>query len=208
MRFHLGIQLTRTGGLLAIAALLLLAAIAMPWYVMTSASGGTTGTMTYYLPTSTKAGGTVLTGCSSGVCAASQLSYAGSQENNTGNLATAVFYVLLVGLVCAVAGALLGLFTVLGPSWRRLSSILGLVALVTAIVAPLMWFAALPTMFGKDFSGHSGSGPWSSFVGSTTTAGGVKVTWAPSFGWYFSLAAFGVLLLALIWMLRKGRNNP
>jgi len=199
MRFHLGIQLTRTSGLLTIAALLLLVAIATPWYVVNSSAGGSQS-LAYYLPTSTTAGGTVLVGTA-------QNSYADYHLNNTGDLATAVFYVLLVGLVCAAVGAVFALFTALPSFVRRLSSLLGLIALIAAIAAPLLWFAALPGAIGKDLPSHTGSGPWSSFFGSTTIAG-VSQNWAPSFGWYFSLGSFVVLLIGLIWMLRKRPSGP
>jgi ribose/xylose/arabinose/galactoside ABC-type transport system permease subunit len=173
--------------------------------VVSTSSGAGVSTIAYYPSTSTKANGTVLTGCD-GLCGTFQYSYATTHLNNTGNWATALFYVLLVGLLCAVAGALIGLFTGLSPAWRRFPTILGFVAMITAIAAPLMWLVALPGAYGKDSQGHTGSGPWSSFFGSHS-ASGLTTNWAPSFGWYFSLAAFVVLLIGAIWMMRKGSKT-
>ena len=204
-----------------IGAILLIAAAFIPWYSWQEKAtvyGATiSGTFNTYpgLPTEN---GTVQSSnsCSNlpnGVSCPSSTSssYSKLNLNNTGQLAEAGFYMLIVGFALGLIGGVLGLAS--GRNSRRAAPAIALaiIAMILAIAAVGMFAGLLPNAIGKDSPGHTGDGPWSSFFGSTSNSSfqGVPSTgnWGPGIGWYLTIGAFVVLVIGLV-ILYAARKNP
>jgi uncharacterized membrane protein len=197
-----------------IGALLLIVSAFMPWYMEQFSSNGATITSNAY-PGIPSSNGTIQFSCSglpSGANCLSQSSYKDSHLNNTGNIAEAGYFLAIVGFVLGLVGAILGLMSRNNPRRAGPAMALATVAWIIAIAAVGLFAAALPGAIGNDTPGHSGSGPWSSFAGSSTTSGvfGVPLsgtfTWGPAVGWYLAIAAFVLMLVGAILIMRFRRD--
>ena len=187
-----------------VGAILLVAALFMPWYTESfSASGITVGENAY--PGFPSTNGTIQYTCSglpSGASCEPQTSYSDAKLNNSGTIAEVGFFLIIVGVIFGIIGAIIGFTSRNNPRRARSAATMAIVAMIVAIAAVGLFAAALPTAIGQDTPGHSGSGPWSSFFGSTSASRfgltGGTLSWGPSIGWYLAIAAFVVLLVGMV----------
>jgi hypothetical protein len=198
----------RLGGIIVlIGAILLIAALFTPWYIETSSEHGESISVNAY-PGTPGQNGTIKYTCSgfpSGFSCPTQTSYSSENLNSTGMIAEYGFFLVLVGIVFGILAALLGLISGGNPKRARPAMALAVLALILALVAPAMFAAALPGAIANDTKDHpSGSGPWSSFIGSGNISG-LNLTWGPGVGWYLTIGAFVLFLIGviLLWRARK-----
>lgn len=205
-----------------IGAVLLVSTVFVPWYSYQSkntAPGGRTGTITLNsYPGFLDENGTIQCSSTGGIappCPYSQTSYQEANYNNTGAIAETGFVLLAAGFLLGLVGALLGL--VYRGNARRVAPaiILTAIAVILAVVAPVLFMAQLPGAQSNDIPAYhrpTSSGPWSSFFGSTSLTAPSGITenfsWGPGLGWYLSFAAFAILLVGLILLLRYRKDPP
>jgi hypothetical protein len=200
-----------------VGAVLLVAALLMPWYSIGISGNGASETGSFY-PGTPSSNGTVRYSCSSssgGPNGSSpcptQESYSSADLNNTGTVAETGFFLLVVGGLLGAAAGAIGLTTMSRRDGSAAVLAIATVALVVAVAAPGLFAASLPGAISKDTPGASGSGPWSSFYGSSSNGSGTpnaqSFTWGPGLGWYLSFGAFAVLLVGLI-LYAKNRRDP
>ena len=215
-------QRRRLGAIVVlVGAILLIVAVFVPWYTWqnkASEYGATiTGTINTY-PGLPSQNGTIQYSysCSNlpkGVSCPSSTSssYSKLNLNNTGQLAEAGFYMLIAGFVLGFIGAVLGLMSGGNPRRAGPAIALAVIAMILGIAAVGLFAGMLPSAIGKDSPGHTGTGPWSSFFGSSsnTSFEGIPAsgTWGPAVGWYLTIGAFVVLLIGLI-ILIVARKDP
>ncbi len=196
-----------------VGAILLVAALFMPWYTESFSASGITVSENAY-PGFPSTNGTIQYTCSglpSGASCEPQTSYSDAKLNNSGTIAEVGFFLIIVGVIFGIIGAIIGLTSRSNPRRARSAATMAIVAMIVAIAAVGMFAAALPTAIGQDTPGHSGSGPWSSFFGSTSASRfgitGGTLSWGPSIGWYLAIAAFVVLLVGMV-VLMRARKDP
>jgi len=196
--------------IILIGAILLIAALFVPWYSEETSGFGITETVNAHpgLPSSN---GTLTFSCSGTSSCPSQTSYSDQNQNNTGAVAETGFFMLLGGFVLGLLAAILGLMSRGKPGRPTAALGLAVLALILAIAAPGLFAASLPGAISKDTPNHTGSsGPWASFYGSTSASvegTTFTTTWGPAIGWYLSIAAFVILLIGVILLLRA-RDAP
>jgi len=199
--------------IILVGAILLIAALFMPWYAVQVSYSGISVTQNSYpgLPSSN---GTIQYTCSglpSGASCPSQTSYNTARENNTATIAETGYFLIIVGFVLGLIGAILGFTSRNNAHRARPAMTLAIVAMIVAIATVGMFAVALPTAIGQDSPNHSGNGPWSSFFGSGNVAGlgpsGSSATWGPGIGWYLAIGAFVVFLVGMI-ILALARKEP
>lgn len=203
--------------LVLIGAILLIAAVFMPWYYQQLTGSGITETQNTY-PGFPSQNGTIQYACSglpSGAKCPTQTSYTGSSPplNNTGTIAETGFFLLIVGFVVGLIGAAFGVMS--RGNARRVSPAIwcSIIALILALVTPLLFYAALPAAVAKDIptaDRYASSGPWSSFFGSTSVSIGplTSASWGAGIGWYLSFVAFALLLVGVILFYVFRREPP
>jgi hypothetical protein len=197
--------------IILVGAVLLIAAVFTPWYAEQFSGSGVTVTQNAYpgLPSSN---GTIQYTCSglpSGVSCLSQTSYNTYTANNTGNIAEAVYFMAIAGFILGFIGAIIGLMSRSNPRRTAPAMALAVVAMILAVAAVGVFAVALPGAIGSDSPNHSGTGPWSSFFGSTNTGRfdiQGTLTWGPGVGWYLAIGAFVLLLVGVILALRFRRD--
>lgn len=199
------------GGLvMVIGAILLVVSLLVGWYAVTGSigSGAFSGTLTLTLKPGSQY---TYSASAAGLSISNTCSYSGSNGTTgcvgnlakTGQLYSIVEYLLIVGIIVGFLGAILAMMS----GGRRKGAVMGLavIALLVAIVAPMVLLAAQPGAIKSDLGSSSGgfgsnnTGPQSSFFGSSN-----GFTWGPSTGWYLSIGAF---VLFLIGMLLSGRGT-
>lgn len=205
--------------LVLIGAALLLIALFTTWYDHSESGsfGGVTikDTSDFYLGN----GGSAVQSSSScsgnaSICQyvtgnTTSMSYTQARLNDTGSLAVAGQGVVIAGFVLGLLSALLGIGARSNQPWVLPTIVLAILALILAIAAPLLMFAAQPAAIDKDVTAQdhgvppTGSGPWSSFAGSNAS-----FSWGPSMGWYISLGASAVILVGGIFWLRARGPPP
>lgn len=205
-----------------IGAILLIAALFTPWYAFKTSFAGGSETQNSY-PGMPGTNGTIQYTCSSlptGVTCPSQTSYSSivPKETNVGNLAESGFFLLIVGIILGFLATIFGLMS--RGNFRRSTPALafGIIALLLAIIAPVLFAAALPGAVSSDISSAyrppNTSGPWSSFIGSSSYTnpliGPVSLNWGPAIGWYLAIVAFVFLLIGvvLLFLYRKDPAEP
>jgi len=208
------------GALVLVGSVLLIATLFSPWYTYTAGvssvmvgHGSTTFNSYPGWPTEN---GTIR--CSSSGfenCPYSETSYQGAQENNTGTIAVVGYILLILGFVFGFLGAVLGLASRRDDRRARPALVLGIIAVLVAILVPVLFWGALPGALSKDIpvsERTTSSGPWSSFYGSSnsTPFAGVTVnlSWGPAIGWYLSFLAFAVLLVGVVLLYLNRRDPP
>lgn len=200
--------------IILIGAVILIAALFMPWYAFKTSTPVGSETQNSY-PGIPSTNGTIQYSCSGSVPCPSQTSYSNIKptETNTGNIAETGFFLLIVGAIFGIIGTILGLMARGNARRVRPAYIMGIIALILALITPVLFAAALPSAISGDIGSAyrpTSSGPWSSFSGSTSaTLGGVpySFTWGPTTGWYLSFAAFVILLIGVIFLLLS-RKEP
>jgi hypothetical protein len=206
--------------IILIGAVLLIAALVMPWYAFKTSELGGSETQNSY-PGLPSQNGTIQYSCSglpSGFACPPQTSYSSAtpKETNVGNIAETGFFLLIVGIILGVVAAIFGFASRGSPRRAAPAIALAAVALILAIVAPVLFAVALPGAISSDISSTyrppNTSGPWSSFIGSSSftspTIGTVNFDWGPAIGWYLSIVAFVLLLVGVILLARYRREPP
>jgi len=207
--------------LFLVGAILLIAAFLAPWYSYDQEwAGGSvfnhgTQNATYYLGPPWASGPISYT-CSGNAMCLFQPTYSDAHENNTGLVAAISSGLLIAG--CSVGTITAILAVVVRPHPGRPSPVIScaLLALFLAIAAPVVFSASLSGAFSRDFpnatcGGTSYPGPWSSFSGSATAICGMvgsSYSWGPLIGWYLSIAAAVVLMVAVMVLLLTYRKGP
>lgn len=190
-----------------VGAILLIVSLFTPWYSfkepVPEIPGASVTSTTY--PDLPSTSGAVQYSCSgfpSSVPCPSSTSYNGARLNNTGMIAETGFFLLIVAFVIGIIAMVFGVMS-RGHS-RRVTPALALAALamILAVATPVLFLATLPGAVSKDSPGATGSGPWSSFYGSSN-----GLSWGPAIGWYLAFAAFAVLLVGVI-LLFVYRREP
>ncbi|HYA57410.1 MAG TPA: hypothetical protein VEH57_02975 [Thermoplasmata archaeon] len=200
--------------IILVGAIVLIAALFMPWYSYKISEAGASETTNTY-PGLPGSNGTIQYSCSGIPSCPSQTSYSKLNWNNTGALAEAGFYMLIVGFILGLIGAIFGFMARGNPRRVGPAVAFAVLALILAIVAPVLFAASLPNAISKDIPAAarpSSSGPWSSFWGSNSTTLvtppiTISQTWGAGSGWYVSIAAF-VILLVGIFLLFIWRRDP
>lgn len=196
--------------IILVGAILLIAGLIMPWYTYKTSSSGLSETINFY-PGMPSTNGTIQYQCSGIPTCPPQTSYSARDLNNTGMVAETGFYLLIVGIILGVIAAILGVASRGNPRRANGAVPLAVVALILALVAPVLFVVALPPAIGKDTPNHPANGPWSSFIGSnSTTEFGISVTtsWGPAVGWYLAIASFVILLVGVVLLARYRREPP
>lgn len=188
-----------------VGAILLIAALFTPWYMEQFSNSGATQTLNAY-PGIPSSSGTIQYTCSGVPSCPGSTSYSAKNLTNAGNIAEAGYFLIIVGVVLGLIGAILGFTSRDNPSRARPAMTMAIVAMILAIAAVGAYAAALPSAIGSDTPGHSGTGPWSSFYGSTSLGGGT-LSWGPGIGWYLAIVAFVLLLVGMI-VLARARKDP
>jgi len=201
-----------------VGVILLIAALLMPWYTEKVSLGGGDTTVNFF-PGLPSQSGSVSWSCSGGAsCPSNETSYSGfiPALTNVGNIAEAGFFLLIVGIIVGVIAAAFGFMSRTNSRRAMPATTLGLLAMILALIAPIMFAALLPGAVSNDISSTSpqrygsSSGPWSSFIGSTTfttPVGSASFSWGPGVGWYLGIAAFVVLLIGVVLFLMS-RKEP
>jgi hypothetical protein len=189
------------GALGIIGAILLIVTLFVAYYTVSGTfnAGGTSFTLSESLYLNNKV---VETGSGGGLSVSNSTTYSDAHLTNVGNLYTIVTYLTYGGIVLGLIGAILAFMG------RGVGRIVLVLALILALVAPILLFAEQPSALNNDFKGSSGSGPQSSFIGSCsgTSCGTVpgagssnsSASWGPDVGWYLAIGAFVVFLIAVI----------
>jgi hypothetical protein len=198
---------------LIVAMGLIVAALLLPWFYISSSAGGYSTTVTFY-PGVPSANGTLRSSCSGfNASCPPQSSYTAADLNNTGVIAETGFVALVLAGLCGGLSALVATFAGDSPKRISLATALAVLAVVLSIAAPALFAFELPAAIGKDFPSHTGNGPWSSFFGSNSSGSGAlhsTLSWGAGLGWYLAIVAFaanfvGMVLLAAS---RRGRQGP
>jgi MFS family permease len=204
-----------------IGAIVLLAALLLPWYSFNEAwSGGPVGLQghqdaTYYLALPS-VGWAVQYSCGGFAAGCpSQDSYADAHQNSTGLIAGICFVLVSVGGVLGVLAGILGVVQQGTAQRLRPTLVLALLATILGFSAGLLFAAALPGAFSSDFPAElrpgTTSGPWSSFYGSgfgSILTVGYNLSWGPLIGWYLSVAAAAILLVGVTLLLVHRHDPP
>jgi hypothetical protein len=205
---------TLGGVLVLIAAILMIVSLFTAWYVYTaseSVDGSTVKTTSSAFPAySNSQNGSLQTSCTgSSFCGSTTgTSYSNAHQNNTGNLAVAAWYLVLGAFILGILGAILAIGARSKQSWVTPAIALTIIAFLLALAAPVMYAAALPGAVTKDYQAQgvstNGSGPWSSFSGSSSS-GPLSLTWGPGIGWILAIVGFVLFLIGalLLWRARK-----
>jgi len=205
-----------------IGAILLIAALLTPWYAFKSSYAGGSETQNSY-PGMPSTNGTIQYTCSNlprGATCPPQTSYSSivPKETNVGNIAETGFFLLIVGIILGFLATIFGLMS-RGNARRSTPALaFGIIALLLALLTPVLFAAALPGAISSDISTTyrppNTSGPWSSFIGSSSytnpLVGPVSLNWGPAIGWYLAFVAFVILLIGviLLFLYRKDPAEP
>jgi hypothetical protein len=199
--------------LILIGAILAIASAFTPWYSEKFTYMGATITQNAY-PGLPNSNGTIQYSCSglpSEVSCPSSSSYSSDHANHTGTIAETGFFLVIVAFVLGLIGAILILMSRNNPKRGVPALALGVVAMILAIAAVGVFAGALPGAIGADSPGHSGTGPWSSFIGSGNASGygasGGSLSWGPSIGWYLAIGAFILFLVGIILLWRSRKDS-
>lgn len=199
--------------LLLIASIVLAVSMAVSWWGASLTGGGTAGTIGL-LPGSSYA---VSGNFGSGGLAGST-TYTSAGLIHVGQLYEAVLGVGLLATLVGFAGMVLGYMGAFGTfrsrAYLRITLLLTIISFAGAALLPVLVALAQPAAFNADgsaFGGAGGSGcgtgssPCNSFWGSLS-AGGTTLSWGADVGWYLSVAAAVLLLVALLQLFTTRRQ--
>jgi len=194
-----------------IGAIVLIAAAFVPWYTQEIKGSVLTYTITINenaFPGLPGSNGTIQYSCSGLppiLSCPTQTSYSTLKLTNTGNIAEAGYFMMIIGFILGLLGAIVGLMSRGKASRSGTAIALSIIAALLAVAAVGFFAALLPGAIGQDTPNHAGTGPWSSFSGSTTAnlygITGASWTWGPAVGWYLGIVAFVILLIGAILIL-------
>lgn len=211
-----------TGTIVLVGVALLIVSVLVGWYQInatgSATESGTTltvgGTAVFY---PLNAYSVTLTCTGSSQCFSNETATGPYTQGAFTSLGT--LYDIVAGLVLAsiVLGALGAVLIFLDRSGRsRWATGLVVLAILMALVAPVLLFAAQPPTLSSESASSKGPGPTSSFFGSCTGSGcgeplpvgsTENASWGPSFGWYFALLSAAPLLVGLV-LLRSPAGRP
>lgn len=197
-----------------IGAILLIVALLTPWYMTKISNAYATETQTFY-PGIPSDNGTIQYSCSGHISCPSQTSYSKLNYNNTGAIAEAGFFMLLIGAILGIIAVIFGAMSRGNARRVRPAIALAVIALILALAAPSIYAVVLPGAVGKDIPNAArptSSGPWGSFMGSSSFTepiiGSNTLNWGPTDGWYLAFAAFVVLLIGVILLIAFRKDPP
>jgi hypothetical protein len=186
----------KAGGILAIlGALLMIGCVFLPMYIFAYAgSNGSSAAAAFFLNNHI-----LSTGTGFGNASVVSGTYSDAHLTNTGNLYAEVTYITFGAIALGFLGGILALTS---GGARKAGRGLVAIALILAIVAPIMLFALQPGALSNDHAIPGGGGPASSFFGSCAGSScpgggpaGSAATWGPSIGWYLSIIGIVLFLL-------------
>ena len=191
-----------------LGSLLLLFCFASSWYTVSlSTTSGSQRVEVDLYPGQTL----TMSATSGSSTTTSTTTYSEAKLGQTGTLYAWLGVMLIFGAVFGVAGAsaLLAAGTD-RPSAKSWGTAMIVLALLLALVGPLMMLVSQPSALANDsYKGTLGSsstnGPTSTFFGSNSS-GPFTATWGPSWGWYLSFVAF-VLFCASVAAIPRGRRE-
>jgi hypothetical protein len=199
--------------LVLIAAIVLAVSMAVSWWGASSTGGGPSLEVGFLPGSSYTFSSSMGTGTSG-----SQL-YSNAGLVHVGHLYQAVLGVLVVAALAGFAAMVLGYLGALGTfrsrRYMQITLVLTIISAGGAILLPALVAASQPSAFtadGTGFSGAAGAGcgtgttPCNSFWGSVS-GGGTTVSWGADVGWYLSVAAAVLLVIALVQFLQT-RKSP
>jgi hypothetical protein len=198
--------------LVLLAAILLAVSMGVSWWGASEEGGGVSGVYSFLPGTSYQATGNFGAGEVTNLA-----TYAGSGLVHVGQLYEAVLGVGLMATLAGFAAMILGYLGALGTFRSRnfLNATLALVLLsfLAAALLPTLVAVLQPGAFNSDGTSFAGAGggcgaspnPCTSFWGSQS-AGAAHVSWGADVGWYLSLAAAALLLVALLQLLMTRRQ--
>ncbi len=194
------------GGLMIVAAIVLLSSISLSWYSTTGSYQGMIVTTVDFHPNDrvvvTNQGNSIIEGYNS----------PSFNLNNTGLLYTAVEGLMIGGGILGLIGAALGFMVGARPNLRRGAVICGVLAFILAIAGPAALAIAQPGALASDSHGafqygaNTSAGPTNSFVGSVDTGGGT-ISWGPAIGFYLALLGGIIAIIGAILVL-TARHEP
>lgn len=208
-----------------IGFILITVALVTPWYFSkVSESGGPFSgayeQQNYYLGDGSNSIQPTCGGLPSGASCGNSTSYTSSPPdyNNTGHLSEALQGLVIGGLILGLLGFIFAFMARKNQKMVRWAMIFLVLAMLLAIVAPIAQLAAQPGAIHSDISNNKGStssdGPWNTYFGSNSssqTFGGTTVTtdesWGANTGWYLSIGAFVVFLVAAILLMRSRKGD-
>jgi hypothetical protein len=209
------------GTLLIVGIVLLLVSLLVGWYAITATGSGSSdgssyavdGTSTYtpftYVETLTCAGSSY---CFSNTTTTGAWAQGGN--GNVGTLYDAVSAFVIGGVILGLAAA--GLALASGGRRSGLAGVLAVIAILLAVLAPVVLLAAQPSVLnGGSGNQPGGSSPRSSFFGSCSGTGcgaslpsgsTLSASWGPALGWYLCLAAVAPLLVGFLLIRSRGKR--
>lgn len=198
-----------------IGAILLIVAVLTPWYTTKISNAAGSETQSFY-PGLPSQNGTIQYSCSGQIPCPPQTSYSTLNYNNTGAIAEAGFYLLIVGAILGIIGMIFGVMSRGNPRRAGTAIALAVVALILAVAAPSIYAGVLPGAVNKDIPTVArppiSGGPWSTFMGSSSftepVVGSTTFSWGPTTGWYIAFAAFVVLLIGAILLIAFRKDPP
>ena len=112
---------------------------------------------------------------------------------------------VILGLVMCVLLLIGGLMLRKGPGKRTLAMTFGVLALLFALLGPLMFMVQHPGAMKSDLgsAGSTTSGPQNSFMGSES-----GISWGPGIGWIMGLMGFIFALIGFILVLLVKKAGP
>lgn len=203
-------QRTTAVVLIAVALVLTVGSLALPWYTYKESYSGTTVTEYYFLGTPST-NGTVQYSCTGSASCPSSTSYSNAGLSRTSEIAEYNFAVIFAGILAGLLGAYFGIRSRGDPLRLLVAFTVTAIALVLTLAGAGLFAAALPGASSHDYASSGHSGPWSSFAGSTsyTQLGtAVAATWGPATGWYLSLAATALFSIGAALFMWARRHPP
>jgi hypothetical protein len=201
-------------GLVLLGAVLLIGSLFVGWWTLQVSGFGITETLVLGFPVPNGGNG-VSFECGGNLsqfvekCPAPE-SYSNASLTHTGNLYSAIQYVVLGGIALGLVGGFLALRPSTLDRRRKLMMVLVSVALVVALVAPVSLTLVQPSAMNSDHPygtiGGNGTSPTNTFWGTNTTDG-IGYVWGASYGWFLALGAFVLTLVGLL-LLRRTSKPP
>jgi hypothetical protein len=199
--------------LLIVGVAILVISLFVGWYAVSETGTATEtrgtvtvqGTATFYLLDQYV---TSLTCTGNGGCfpnTSTTDSYSQGAFTSVGTLYDVEAIMVIGSILLGALGAFLAFFVRGGRSnW---TAALVLTAAILAFLAPALLVGAQPSVLASQTTAQTGSGPWSSFVGSCSGGGcGQSLpvglpssgSWAPAIGWFLSFLAGVALLIGFV----------
>ncbi len=129
-----------------------------------------------------------------------------SQAPHVGSVFSLGTVLLAIGLVLGIG--MVALSVMPNPRFRRIAAVLGVVAFLFALLAPLYVMSALPDAVNADSGSTTTFTTVSGFWGTKSTSLfsiTTSITWGAGWGWYFPLVAAVLFLIGAVVLLAARR---